>query len=763
LVSAAGVDKSGVMKKALLSTASDMGWPESVFDCRECAGTGYGVSASGMDGSFDKATVSIVGEGEGKGFLDTLEENSLHRTSFHGYDAASIATGEKVCHAGGFVGVMLDLVRNFVVFLGKQMGKEVNPEDVCATGVGTVAWTCEDLLFVVNSPGDTDSSRQIAESLYANAEKFKLCGAESEVKGRVTDGNGHHMPYVKVGVLFGGVEHSGVTDEAGNYAIRVKDLFPDDDKPPNVTVKLELSYVREGINYFNVLWGTAPIVLEKTFGVEDDADLTQNIDLHFNSPAPKTEDVIGGSYVKLNAGGVILIDLSNLAGVYYYMADITDLYLTILDAKIDYKLPVDVRVGYSDGTFYRSGDSSIYIDYGDYAYSDTDRPKNREYHEFSHHMMYDYYGGWPDDDSLVGNVNHDGYINPSTADSFIEGFAEFMAMAMAGYSNDPDPQVTPAEQYPTGWNAENNYKAWERRGRSEERAVAGYLWDLYDKDNEQGDSVTLSMQEMWPVLAVKRANFLEYHRAFKTAFPRQADAMDKIAVLHGLFADTNPGNGKWDAYEPLRDTNNNSRHDAGEEYVDYGVVGNTTGMEYTEGETAGRATNYNRQTRSKAGLIPNAFIKVSDTEVQFYKVKVHFNSPSQGGDYEYRTEVREGLLYLDPLPEGVDATISITPDSRDYTAQKTYTITSREYDRKYYDAPLGQGYFDEHTFDLKPTGLHVDPPLPPEDKKPKWNTDRGYDNNPPGEGCCCLPLLPAAIALIASILLGAPYALRKRE
>ncbi|MCX6694846.1 MAG: carboxypeptidase-like regulatory domain-containing protein, partial [Candidatus Altiarchaeota archaeon] len=526
--------------------------------------------------------------------------------------------------------------------------------------------------------------------------------AEVAISGRLTDGHNHPLPYAKVDLSAGGKKYNTVADEAGNYEFKkVKGIEPNAEKPPKIWVMVTLSYVRDGKNYFDVNH-KSPITnqwyayfVRKGVELKSDGDLRQDVDFNIN-PNGYTHSLNVGDVEWESADWISYA--SDLAGIYYYMSDAVDFSLTILDAKVDYKLPVDVWVGDPSmgKTRYTPGNSDIIIADFDDTYEDTDRPKNREYHEFSHHIMYSEYGAWPEGKSMPGDKNHDGFLNPSTGDSYVEGFAEFMAMTMSEYTDDPDVPKPPSKYAALG-DYEDNYKTWGHRGRDEETAIAGALWDLHDKENEAGDSVTLSLQEMWPVLKVKRKDFYEYYKAFKQAFPSKAADIDKIMVMHGIFADNQTGNKKRDTFEPFRDANNNNAFDATEYYVDYGVQKNVSEIKYDAGETIGKATNYGRPARSKAGLIPDAFIKVTDDKVRFYTVKVHYINPSRA-DGEYTTESLEGKIYLAPLPEDVDATITVKPKTEDYTAGKTYTITSGQYTEKLY-ASEGKGFAD--TFDFK--------------------------------------------------------------
>ena len=592
----------------------------------------------------------------------------------------------------------------------------------------------------------------------AKSECVRLKGG---VKGAVTDGQGRAMPYVKLTLEFEGKTYDAYADKDGKFEIKsVEGLIPDDKKPPEASLTVYMTYWRSGKNYINMVGVNTPITyLTKKFKLKASGDLNQNIDFNLNAPR---------NTQKWNDGDVEYSSDNNIAAlihyavVYHYTADAVEFSLTTLKANIDYKLPVDVFI---DGvkTYYSPANSDIVIGDSDAVSWSTNRPKNREYHEFSHHIMYSEYGAWPDGRSESGVKNHWGYLNPNTGDSYLEGFAEFMALIMSEYIKDPDTQ--PADVYAGFGSMEDNYRTWDNRGRSEEFAVCGVLWDLHDKKNEENDTVSLTFEEMWPVLKVKRKNFYEYYQAFKKAFPDKADGIDRIFIMHGFFADKTFGNRKRDGFEPYIDSpppSNNSKYDLGEYFVDYGANLSDAEIHFESGDVIGRAADYNRTNRSMAGEIPNAFIKVPDTQVQYYKVKVHYNNPSQGQDYEYITEVRQGLVYLMPRPGNVDATLTVTPDSQDYSTEKPYVINNLEYVRKINAAPDDQGYADTHAFALKPTGTHKDKPVQKfNGVEPAWAVDAGYDVKAPEKPKptppepnpgCCGPALPLLLTLLAAAL-----------
>ena len=590
--------------------------------------------------------------------------------------------------------------------------------------------------------------------------------ASADLSGKITDGHGDPMPYANVTLDYLGKHYGTIADEAGNYVVSgVAGLTPDSASPPTGVITVYAEYWRDGKNYFSLydmLNQNTMVFLQKKFVLKDSSDTTQNID--FNVPVaagihnlkagePGSEKVAWLKDGEEVASASSLKNLWHFAPVYYYTANAVDFDLTILQANIDYKLPVKVFLASSDGTYYSRPTASIHIDKGDVVYSSSDRPRNREYHEFSHHLMF---SQWNGEGLRSGNdTNHGGFINSNTADSYTEGFAEFMALVIADYTNNPN-DPAPSDIYAGFGSLKNKYKPWGAKGSDEEFAIAGVLWDIYDKNNNAEDTVSIPIQQLWPILSVKRANFLEYADAIKAAFPGQAAGIDKILVAHGFYADGYVGNKVRDAFEPYIDSNGDKNYTPGEYFVDYGIDAARAAITYENGDEIGRATNYERPTRGQAVEVPNAFLSVSDMRVPSYNVSVHFNNARDGRDYSYLTDMRDGKIYLQPLPEGIDATMTVAPASAAYSSANVYTITSTEYLQKYYAAPDNAGSFDSFDFGLSPTGTPDDSQAF-SDGTPRWGTDNGTDavdtavgqkpTSLPLSGGITLPCLPGLVLL----------------
>jgi hypothetical protein len=121
----------------------------------------------------------------------------------------------------------------------------------------------------------------------------------------------------------------------------------------------------------------------------------------------------------------------------------------------------------------------------------------------------------------------------------------------------------------------------------------------------------------------------------------------------------------------------------------------------------GPATNYERPNRSSTVELENSFVKIDNQEVDFYNIKVSDSSDGQK-DYEYTVEIADGKVYIQPLPGNVEATITVSPKTKDYKTDSSYTIKNQELLKKLADKNSDKGFFDEYKFDLKATGSNED-------------------------------------------------------
>ncbi len=193
----------------------------------------------------------------------------------------------------------------------------------------------------------------------------------------------------------------------------------------------------------------------------------------------------------------LIWDLDKILPQNSFLRDLLYLYLFLEDARSFYTklgVPVnenvlEVSIGKSsDGVSYKYENNkhmlifdSDYVDHRreDFAYT--------VYHEFSHYVMHLLYKDTFEELMALG-FNHGGFANPTTGDSFMEGFAEFMPVMIVkqiGRWWQEKPQELPDSYYPTCGPLDTLVYPWDAEGRCEEFAIAGLLWDLYDGDEDR--------------------------------------------------------------------------------------------------------------------------------------------------------------------------------------------------------------------------------------------------------------------------------------
>ncbi|MFH1072344.1 MAG: carboxypeptidase-like regulatory domain-containing protein [Nanoarchaeota archaeon] len=502
--------------------------------------------------------------------------------------------------------------------------------------------------------------------------------------GRITDMDGDPIKRANVTFKCGAKEFKTLTDADGKYRFSYDKNLSASDLCTEGRIYVKLQYYgTDGKMYFVILFNNQPVWAMKKFKLEKQADLVQ--DFQINETL-----VPAGDYAALPN----IRDIHDYAVMHKHLAEAVEYYKDVLKADISYKLPVEIYpcVGGNPGTYYDPTDSSIVIDSNDCDHADSDKPRNREWHEFSHHAMFSLYTQWPQPPpgAALDTLNHDGYMNPSTSDSFMEGFAEYMSLMIAEHYKYPQPGV-----YASFGSIDTNWKAWDRRGKYEELAIAGILWDLYDgKDDDQ---VQIPFKDIWDELQDYRNDFTDFYTRFTTTFPRQKDNIDEVFKQHGFFADKTPGNRSYDHVEAFRDANKNNRREAAEPYIDYAIepLWAFSYMVWQAGEPMGSATNYERPTRKSAVKEPGHYVKV-DNDVPLYKMKFSFDNPKL--DYETLSDNDDGFVYVNVPPYEYTAKVTVEPVAVQFS--KPLVIDNKEFELAFPDAEE-RGYYVEHDFGIK--------------------------------------------------------------
>ncbi|MFC2162259.1 VOC family protein [Candidatus Altiarchaeota archaeon] len=543
-------------------------------------------------------------------------------------------------------------------------------------------------------------------------EDFKAC-AESlspkgfqgnKLTGKITDGFGHPLKHVRVDLNYDGSYEQTFADENGSYEFKLKN--PPSGKDARLYVKLMYAKNKDpGTVFFRITNQKESVWIMKVVTIKTTGDLRQDFDLadglsgnnnHFGHPDPE--------------------DIRHFSIMYHHMTEALEFYKDVLGWNVKYKLPVDVITFLDDpeypSTAYSTTNGDIIIHLEDSHWNDTDRPMNREWHEFGHHAMFSQYGKMPDSEGDTGNYtpdtdpddplaaieatvvseNHGGYLNPSTDDSYVEGFAEFGSLMIAEYYGYPNPSV-----YASFGNLEATHKAWDKLGKHEELAVAAVLWDMNDIIND--DMMYMNRTQIYGLLKPYRKDFTEVYKAFITKYPTQKEFIDPIFIKQGFYIDTTNGDLVRQSREPYDDSNYNDKYDTGDYFLDYPET-----WRYKENMTVGSASNYQRPGRTNVVRLPGHYVKVSNT-IPFYKVKIVFPD-NHDYDFETLTENRDGLVYV-PVPAGFhNAEVTVTADG--VKTGSPLKINSREFDDDLEQSIL-QGYYVEHDFQVSGT-----PPSRPE-------------------------------------------------
>ncbi len=381
------------------------------------------------------------------------------------------------------------------------------------------------------------------------------------------------------------------------------------------------------------------------------------------------------------------------------------------------------------------------------ADSSFDNPIQSQYiifHEFSHYAMYCIYGKkFPaspaDNGGGIPTINHGGYMNPSTSDSFTEGFAEFMPAVMEEYYGNPL-----AGYAGTLGSIDEEYQAWEYEGKAEEHAVSSTLWNLYATDlhyttrrlteenirkdivanpevlasrahqesmtvaeyrdqlNHEIDllrsgqntfdedhPVKLRFEQIWTVLRTYNRDFTDVYTGLVAAIPAQKAGIDTVFADHGFYRDTGRGNGTYDPGEPWRPVSGGrTSYAAGDPFIDLPHT-----FRFQGSETVGSAGDYRRTTRRSSEPLPGHFIRTT-TDVPLYIVSVeHADRPWK--DYRTLVSGQNNRIPVPVPPPGENAQVNVIPVGVKYGSPLSFR--SEEFNQVF-PASAARGYYVDHDF-----------------------------------------------------------------
>ncbi len=553
-----------------------------------------------------------------------------------------------------------------------------------------------------------------------------------EKEGLITGNVATFKPIVNARMalyLKDGSKYETTTDSSGNFIFDTGKSDEEILKIGTGEITLYLSY-NTGKENFRIVYDDEVIKLTSQVEFENINDM----DIKMLSISPKK---MGGN-VPINSDD----DINMITAFYIHTTEAYEFYRDILgyDVSKDREIynPITIFVmGTGTYAFYSGADENIYIPMARSPYNHPNRPMNREWHEFSHLAMEAIYGEFPEgytdlelsvfkDDNDIKTTyrkNHAGFKNNSTADSYLEGFAEFIPMVMAKHYNYANPHI-----YPVVGSLEANKISLGAMGQDEELAVAGILWDLIDSDDDykggvDDDRVVIPFEEIWDILKTYKANFNDVYDELIVKYggnDKLKKDIDTIFIRHAFLSFSTPGNGTREAYEPYFDgiakvgqsATLNKAYNVGEEFIDYPDVSG-----FQEGDVPGSPADEERLYREEAVIPDGFYIHPGTCENDYYGIYVDFPTIPQFS-YYIRTAVDEnGLVPIPFPPEQYQATIQISSG-----AGEPLSIENSDFYAAYGKA-VEQGYYIKYDFETSDSDEYN---IPETEIKPV-NYDTGFN------------------------------------
>lgn len=397
------------------------------------------------------------------------------------------------------------------------------------------------------------------------SDTFTVCSTVEcdpfDLEGDVTDGHGLYVPDLEVTLhqdtgLTKELEFTTYTDENGHY--RFLEII-DIDKPIRLTFTFKGAPDARGRERFVIFDEQAE--LGSILNNSGEPVSVTTIDIELEDIPPIFDFLLDSDLIEsANIGD--RDQIPDFARIHYLVARAVKFSEDRLNTPVSDKMPLNVIGNDAQGiSYYRNNVNSIFLSVRDTKWDSFGKPDNAEWHEITHAIMFAALSGGknklPTDYSFYGKINHLGFANPGTADSYIEGFAMFLSAVM---QNEDSYKGAPGDEpwiyrYSTNStiNLDNNLKVWSSMGRREDISIGTLLWDFYDNAKMYGgrddEAVSLSIEEIWKAINKPTVNDLkDVYDALSKLVPQKA--LDQIFISHGAFYDKN-GNKKHDDGEEV--------------------------------------------------------------------------------------------------------------------------------------------------------------------------------------------------------------------
>ncbi|MBI4020080.1 MAG: right-handed parallel beta-helix repeat-containing protein [Candidatus Aenigmarchaeota archaeon] len=379
-------------------------------------------------------------------------------------------------------------------------------------------------------------------------------------QGNVTDGHNHSLPGINVTFSLNGKRYRTHSDSNGTFNIITNHPATSGD-----WLSVALADGRGFVEVYDWIGSQAnPTYFGKNltaisfagrirlFNASNQTDFQQPIGFHNSSAVDRLDD---------------------LAWIYYFDKITADFTNDALQLSMNFSMPVEIY-GFRPGggsLFYCSHNISscnfsakitkINSPVARTALTAAGMP-DVHMHEFGHHIQADSLMGGDNKGITIGGTNHGLIANPDSRDSWVEGFAQFVPLAVKRVAlNDSQANLLKWSGSAAGDDMERNYNVTE----DEEFAVSSLMWDLLDGTTNAapdlfGDNVQLTIQQIWGTINKEEIiNISAVYKAFNSSgfagLSGDADVdnitnLDEIFVAHGFYNDSN-GNGIYDLGEPI--------------------------------------------------------------------------------------------------------------------------------------------------------------------------------------------------------------------
>lgn len=450
----------------------------------------------------------------------------------------------------------------------------------------------------------------------------------AEVKGQVTTENGKPVLIARVDLESesGQSLDTSETDESGNY--RFTGVAPN--QSVRIKVSLESMDGSQKICWQNtgncktrISASTSPVRVGVNESRRVNIDLT-SASLVYDAPDDEAKSLVARLATTRNY--VVRVDLFR-----------RQVLMNVSGKRVPAIIAADILIDENEPRYTTSTSPSMrrirlgrnIVTHSSYLWSWVN-PRKAIYHEAFHFAMDDAMGL-----PAIDDLNHGGYCNVSTTDSWTEGWATFWATVV-----DQEDGLTATAYPPFFYDLEWRNKAFDHYNESkcpkvrgfgsyEEIAVASLLLDYADgRTLERGDRVDTDIPRLWTALVgngtVPQNMADVYHRlgnasltnANGTTITRRDH--DDLFVSHGFFSDKN---GDWD-------------------------------FDRDEGEQPGYTADSKRPDRRFMPLRPTANVKANwpTRPGGLHPQNVIVDVASSGSTVSYSIPVSQATGHLVPIP-----------------------------------------------------------------------------------------------------------------